>query len=796
MVGVYVWIAHVFLFLLFLCMFPCGWLAPYYAFSTSAFGVPANDEENLAYESYWYLGYTQTYRANAAFSLYGILKGHRDRGCTRGTFINSFFTRFGAQSFIEAMQLKGHLSWSNNYNDDYFANSGFSSICQRDLGNDYGNNYQAYNDDAYVPSMGETMYPNATSMTLGCSNYQTFQLQTFEGATCDLGRVSGVVDTLDSHNKMLNNMGCVNLYDADYDYVQSDDLYQYNIDDFWDFDHNNGGYDVDESEGNIVPQLSSALDLLKYSQACSVFFSPKACPDPHGLVLRYQELINRATDLRVDDNFVSMIRHHSAVSLLVVLGLLMLWAASILSRRGSKVFNMPRAEPSTPGCIREEGWPQFMLPFVRRLMIVESRICGVCDHVGTLIWSDSQDDDDSVVSSRVGCSSRAMSEILRDDSLSTSRGIDYAASQASYGSAAVAVPPPPPVPAKKQSWFFSFFGASNTAAAAKPAQSSQTPVAPQGTDYIRQDEESQNAGGGVGKSFDDTFGTNYFKEEEEGGPVALAKEPRPSNSTFRRFVALFKQPTGKAGTSAAEATSEPPSSNRDALYAPPVQEQQPTAVAVKEIQPEKVTPIPPQLPLPPASSPVDTDSSVERKSQQEQQNQVSLIPMEETTKPADAQQRQEGTEQPREAQDEVIKPSNTDSSSVASAAEVLSGLRGTLRNSKDREDQQQTVEVDATPVPVAVTPVVQVAVTPEVQVAATPETDGVELSNEPDTTTSYVASTEQEEEEVTDGIIKDDSPPAEAAATSKMTEEKGSSRRPFFKRMMVRKGKDKAHSQP
>ena len=264
-------------------------LVSFIVHSTSSFDV-SNDEESTDYESSWT---TQPDRVDA-FSLYGILKGHGDSGCTKENFINSYVAWFCAESFIEAMKLKGHLSWSINYNDDYyFANSDFSSICQGDLGSDHNN--QAYNDDAHVPNMGETMYRNATTMALGCSAYQTSLLQTSEG----------VVDTLDTQNIMLNSMGCVNLYDDAADYPSD----QYNSDvDVWDFPD----FWDDKTMGKIVPRLSSGLDLLEHGRACAAFFFRETCPDPHGLYQEaYQEALNQVRRRHVvDDGYVAMIRRY------------------------------------------------------------------------------------------------------------------------------------------------------------------------------------------------------------------------------------------------------------------------------------------------------------------------------------------------------------------------------------------------------------------------------------------------------------------------------------------------------
>ena len=52
-----------------------------------------DDGENHDGSTTWYQTRTQAFRANTAYSLYGVLKGDFSlRSCTQGTYINSFFT--------------------------------------------------------------------------------------------------------------------------------------------------------------------------------------------------------------------------------------------------------------------------------------------------------------------------------------------------------------------------------------------------------------------------------------------------------------------------------------------------------------------------------------------------------------------------------------------------------------------------------------------------------------------------------------------------------------------------------
>jgi len=58
-------------------------------------------------EYFWYMGRTQCFKANAAYSLYGVLKGESEGSnpCKKKTYINSFFTTFGVESFAGPLGL-------------------------------------------------------------------------------------------------------------------------------------------------------------------------------------------------------------------------------------------------------------------------------------------------------------------------------------------------------------------------------------------------------------------------------------------------------------------------------------------------------------------------------------------------------------------------------------------------------------------------------------------------------------------------------------------------------------------
>jgi hypothetical protein len=121
----------------------------------------------------WWQGMGSCYGANVAFSLYGILPGDVTstfNPCNRGTFINSFFTMDGLQSFVKA----------SNGNVD------ISSLNEQCSG----------------------------GMSTSCSADGKFVVDSFNGG-CYAKNYVATLDTLDSLNKALeSHMSCALIYSS------------------------------------------------------------------------------------------------------------------------------------------------------------------------------------------------------------------------------------------------------------------------------------------------------------------------------------------------------------------------------------------------------------------------------------------------------------------------------------------------------------------------------------------------------------------------------------------------------
>ena len=90
-----------------------------------------------ASEEYWYMQGSDCIRANVAFSLYGTLQGEEDQGCSKKTFINSFYTTGGVESFTAAIANAG-FQFSNGDEGNGNDGDGITSDCEAKYQNGQG----------------------------------------------------------------------------------------------------------------------------------------------------------------------------------------------------------------------------------------------------------------------------------------------------------------------------------------------------------------------------------------------------------------------------------------------------------------------------------------------------------------------------------------------------------------------------------------------------------------------------------------------------------------------------------
>ena len=219
-------------------------------------------------DEHWYMGRTTCFRAQAAYSLYGVPHDGFNAGtkCHKTTYINSFFTTLGVEAFAAPFGID--TTYGNSYCTAY--DSGGAA---------------AYDDDANANGYHNAKYNLAgyTSTGTGCQR-KRFVKDTYTGASCDGNDYLETTDTLDSFNKALDNLGCVQIYDSSSGYVYENG--------------DNDGEDHQDEDNNAVDftALENSVEILLYSTTCDVAEYPESCPDPHGLLRKYRAMLQSALD--------------------------------------------------------------------------------------------------------------------------------------------------------------------------------------------------------------------------------------------------------------------------------------------------------------------------------------------------------------------------------------------------------------------------------------------------------------------------------------------------------------------
>ena len=285
-----------------------------------------DDGENRDGDEYWYQYRTQPFCANAAFSLYGVLKGHwlQWNHCSRATYINSFFTYGGADTIFEALNIHVQTvfedynadddgSYSSHANamcyeiEDEYNNRALRVLQQRDLGSgDNNGDYSNY----------------GMSSTMGCSANGKYTVAMFEGQTCDGNYYLESTDDLTKYNRKMKGVRCRQIWNR-FTHSKGAATYTRMLEENGDDD---GG---DDDDYYAVSYNSPAEYLLSHSWACDVSLYPEGCPDPYGLKSKYDAVLSAVSSGRSTSMTVFYMRLRKPF--LVVSTLFMMAALALLS---------------------------------------------------------------------------------------------------------------------------------------------------------------------------------------------------------------------------------------------------------------------------------------------------------------------------------------------------------------------------------------------------------------------------------------------------------------------------------
>eukprot|EP00934_Nitzschia_sp_Nitz4_P005536 Nitzschia sp. Nitz4//scaffold103_size77763//36823//38202//NITZ4_005444-RA/size77763-snap-gene-0.52-mRNA-1//1//CDS//3329532325//5526//frame0 len=197
--------------------------------------------DNRDGDEQWYQYRTQEFCANAAYSLYGLKKG--DFGtfsCTRGHFINSFFTYGGADNLLLALGKSPNVYYDNG--DGYSTNADCVELENQDEGN---------NNNEHRELSGDHNDENAVTSTMGCSVDGEYRIASFQANNCNGNYYIETLDFLQDYNRQHEHMGCHKIY------------------------------------SNLGHTPWGITYLMNNSWTCDLDLYPNGCPDPYGVKARY-----------------------------------------------------------------------------------------------------------------------------------------------------------------------------------------------------------------------------------------------------------------------------------------------------------------------------------------------------------------------------------------------------------------------------------------------------------------------------------------------------------------------------
>jgi hypothetical protein len=329
----------------------------------SEYGNNGNDEDDESGckgdgnedDNPWYMGRTQCYRANVAYSLYGVLTGDKNPNdaCQKRYYINTFISNNGIEDFGNALGL----------NNDGDATSQCVLVEEDDDGEEDDNNDDNEDDGGSEGNYFQhnvELYPNAHSYTTYCANGRFVTAQ-FTGKFCTGKGELELMDTLSDLNNELSEVDCVLAYSADESYEENDSDNDNDNNSGDENDNNERQLEEEEEENssdeNRDEDNEGLRDLLAYSSTCSILEYPNGCPDPFGVKKRFD--LNPTTS----NGLVKQMHLIDWLTLtMFVLGMLLLMFSYLKDRESGNVdkskrrgFGFRRNRSKSPSKARGSG---------------------------------------------------------------------------------------------------------------------------------------------------------------------------------------------------------------------------------------------------------------------------------------------------------------------------------------------------------------------------------------------------------------------------------------------------------
>lgn len=245
-----------------------------------------DDGENRDGDEDWYQGRTTPFRANVAYSLYGIKKGFFNyrliNKCAKATYINTYVTFMGADALLQSLgRTVEDVDYSNGDDGD---GSGHTSCAETDSDSvnwpegfvysnddDDGGNRRLSEEERHLSEEERRLSSGSgdedtLSTTLGCAvDTGSFVMAVFGDGYCSGGSfINTTADDVSSYNNAMSSVTCEQV-----------DLGSYNNDDTDDYNYYG---------------MSS---LLESSSSCDSSYYGDRCPDPYGKKAQWARQISK-----------------------------------------------------------------------------------------------------------------------------------------------------------------------------------------------------------------------------------------------------------------------------------------------------------------------------------------------------------------------------------------------------------------------------------------------------------------------------------------------------------------------
>jgi hypothetical protein len=269
--------------------------------------------------------------------------------CTKGTYINSFFTYGGADTILSVLGIKTSTIFDDEYvDDDGSSSKNSNAVCYQveDENADYNRELDSEDGDDTYQGMSSTM---------GCTADSKFSVALFRGDTCDGNHFLETSDELTKYNRRANGIHCKKIWSL------RRDGHTLNTDNRRELE----GNDNNNNDDGAYQPASSAEALLMNSWACDIQIYPHGCPDPYSLKKKYLMVLTAVSNGESASKAIRNARLKTPVrfisTILLLAGLALLGGAYYIQNKSKGIMTSVYRDAEELFCVKipmtlKYGW--------------------------------------------------------------------------------------------------------------------------------------------------------------------------------------------------------------------------------------------------------------------------------------------------------------------------------------------------------------------------------------------------------------------------------------------------------